>query len=231
MLPCTLPQCLLSLFRPKCKQLWCNRFEVLSPTCPSHKKWALEHTEWSDQLHNFMDRWEGFLSEIDQYISQLAAVKTRAHWLFGQKKIWNEQKSLDIYLFSQKHQTPLRGSDMVSEVWVKRFGRNEETWSVGDKTFNVQRKKILCKLILPGFFLNIKVLVLYVSTLVFLMLNCIRANFRRQNIFALPFLLEKRREKRKTSSSFFTYTLNIGKHNCMVCGVYEAFFRGLRGGW
>lgn len=114
---------------------------------------------------------------------------------------------------------------MVSEVWVKRFGRNEETWSVGDKTFNVQRKKILCKLILPGFFLNIKVLVLNVSTIVFLMLNCIRANFRRQNIFALPFLLEKRREKRKTSSSFFTYTLNIGKHNCMVCGVYEAFFR------
>lgn len=120
---------------------------------------------------------------------------------------------------------------MVSEVWVKRFGRNEETWSVGDKTFNVQRKKILC---FTFFFYNLKVLVLNVSTLVFwclIVLGLIFVGRTGQNIFALPFLLEKTKRKKKTSSFFFTYTLNVSKHNCMVCGVYEAFFRGLRGGW
>lgn len=126
MLPCTLPQCLLSLFRPKCKQLWCNRFEVLSPTCPSHKKWALEHTEWSDQLHNFMDRWEGFLSEIDQYISQLAAVKTRTHWLFGPKKNLKWTKKFKyLFIFSKTPNTIARiiwhgFRSMSEEVWTQR---------------------------------------------------------------------------------------------------------------
>lgn len=84
------------------------------------------------------------------------------------------------------------------------------------------------------FFYNLKVLVLNVSTLVFwclIVLGLIFVGRTGQNIFALPFLLEKTKRKKKTSSFFFTYTLNVSKHNCMVCGVYEAFFRGLRGGW
>lgn len=78
------------------------------------------------------------------------------------------------------------------------------------------------------FFYNLKVLVLNVSTLVFwclIVLGLIFVGRTGQNIFALPFLLEKTKRKKKTSSFFFTYTLNVSKHNCMVCGVYEAFFR------